>query len=70
MSEVELLHDSVTNADVADVSECGEVCLSAPRDTKIALVPCGHARFCIISPALIQITIRDADVQSADNRSP
>ena len=32
VSQVELLHDSVTDADVADVSECCEVCLIAPRD--------------------------------------
>jgi len=23
-----------------------EVCLMAPRDTRIALMPCGHQRFC------------------------
>ena len=44
--------DACTNADVAtvttpatDSNDC-EVCLVAHRDSRIALVPCGHQRFC------------------------
>jgi len=35
---------TTVSADAA-VDFC-EVCLVAPRDTRIALVPCGHQRFC------------------------
>jgi len=30
---------------VSDMNDC-EVCLIAQRDARIALVPCGHQRFC------------------------
>jgi len=35
---------TTVSADAA-VDFC-EVCIVAPRDTRIALVPCGHQRFC------------------------
>ena len=35
---------TTVSADAA-VDFC-EVCLVAPRDTRIAMVPCGHQRFC------------------------
>jgi len=37
--------DDVSHAGDAEVSDPCEVCLVSPRDA-IALVPCGHRRFC------------------------
>jgi len=33
-------------ADDPQQNDVCEVCLVAPRDTQLALVPCGHQRFC------------------------
>ena len=40
--------DATVAADDTDAvnDDCCEVCLVAPRDTRVALVPCGHQRFC------------------------
>jgi len=38
---------SATAQDTAAVNDdCCEVCLVTERDARIALVPCGHQRFC------------------------
>ena len=49
---------TTVSADAA-VDFC-EVCLVAPRDTRIALVPCGHRRFC--ESCANEVTTKDAAV--------
>jgi len=34
------------SSDTTESADC-DVCLIAPRDSRIALVPCGHSRFCV-----------------------
>jgi len=38
--------DAAAAQDTAAVNDCCEVCLVAEHDARIALVPCGHQRFC------------------------
>jgi len=46
-----------------------EVCLIAPRNPRVALVPCGHQRFCVDYAKLTVSMTRDADVQSVERTS-
>ena len=43
---VNVATDTPTTVSADTAVDFCEVCLVAPRDTRIALVPCGHQRFC------------------------
>jgi len=53
-------------APVSDMNDY-EVCLVVQRDTRIALVPCGHQRF--VRPAQTRWNVRDVDVPSVAQTS-
>jgi len=58
--------DSQINTPETDNDNC-EVCLIAPRNPRIALVPCGHQRFCSTCADRVRVCVtRDADVLSAE----
>jgi len=45
-AEEEVAAQPAGNGDQQQNDVC-EVCLVTPRDTRFALVPCGHQRFCL-----------------------